>query len=198
MNYLAHLFLSGSDRNLLIGNFIADAVKGNKLLLYPKEIQKGIRLHRFIDDFTDKHAIVRQTTARLRSNFGKFSPVVADIYYDHFLAANWNEYHPQPLVNYTAEVYEILEQHTDLFPREVNIMLPYMIRYNWLLNYANPEGVDRALQGLSRRTVEGSGMEHGARELLHNYEAYKADFLAFFPLMIAAVSDFLSSFEDRN
>ncbi|MDD3273470.1 MAG: DUF479 domain-containing protein, partial [Bacteroidales bacterium] len=61
MNYLAHIYLSGSNRQLQVGNFIGDFVKGRKHENYPKGIQKGILLHREIDRFTDCHPLFIET-----------------------------------------------------------------------------------------------------------------------------------------
>ncbi len=191
MNYLAHIFLSGDNNDILLGNFIADSVKGKQYENYSGDVRLGIWLHRFIDDFTDKHPIVRLSTARLRTNFGKFAPVVADVFYDHFLAANWNRFHSSPLEEYCQRIYFYLERMKPEMPKETQIMLPYMIQYNWLLNYAHAEGVNRALQGLSRRTVSGSGMEHGMDELIKNYDAYQQEFLDFFPLLITEAEQFI-------
>jgi acyl carrier protein phosphodiesterase len=191
LNFLAHIYLSGENEGILLGNFIADAIKGKKVDLYTGDVHTGIRLHRFIDDFTDTHSIVRRTTARLRSEFGKFSPVVADVFYDHYLAANWLEFHEMDLKTFCDKIYDKLLLLKDEMPKETQIMLPYMIQNNWLLNYAEAEGVNRALQGLSRRTVQGSRMEFGMNELLKNYDLYKQDFFEFFPLLIAASENFI-------
>ena len=53
MNYLAHIYLSGNDPDLIFGNFIADAVPGKQYKNYSNRIQEGIILHREIDSFTD-------------------------------------------------------------------------------------------------------------------------------------------------
>ena len=65
MNYLAHIYLSGNNDMLKIGNFIADSVKGKQYLDYPKAVQQGITLHRNIDEFTDSHPIVHQSVCLL-------------------------------------------------------------------------------------------------------------------------------------
>ena len=65
MNFLAHIYLSGEDQGITIGNFIADGIKGKKYLSYSEDMQKGILLHRSIDSFTDQHPVVRQSTKRL-------------------------------------------------------------------------------------------------------------------------------------
>src|SRR5438477_11389856 len=107
MNFLAHIYLSGSDEQIMIGNFIADFVKGNKKNEYPSRIKKGIELHRLIDDFTDHHAITLRSKERIRQRQGKYAAVVIDIFYDHFLAKNFSEYHPQPLKEFSEKTYAV-------------------------------------------------------------------------------------------
>ncbi len=97
MNFLAHIYLSGNDTDLIIGNFIADGIKGKKYKKFSPGIQKGILLHREIDTFTDAHPIVRQSTKRLHKNYGHYSGIIVDILYDHFLAKNWSRYSDVPL-----------------------------------------------------------------------------------------------------
>ena len=102
MNFLAHIYLSFENPKILVGNFIGDFVKGKKLELYGDEIQKGILLHREIDDYTDSHPIVLETKKRLRPNYHHYAPVISDVYYDHFLASLWSNYHKTPLIEYTT------------------------------------------------------------------------------------------------
>ena len=92
MNFLAHIYLSGNNDMLKIGNFMADSVRGHHYLDYPDEIRKGILLHRYIDTFTDAHPIYRKSKHRLHEKYGHYSGVIMDIVYDHFLAKNWNNY----------------------------------------------------------------------------------------------------------
>nr|WP_262908717.1 acyl carrier protein phosphodiesterase [Hymenobacter translucens] len=187
---MAHLYLSGSgDEDLLIGNFIADSVPGRQLEQYPAGIQRGIRLHRAIDTFTDQHPVVRQSTLRLReAGYGKYAGVVSDVFFDHFLARNFHEFSEQPLSKFTADVYRLLAARATEFPARVQHFLPYMTRQDWLGHYADLEGIRQSLGGLSRRASAGSGMETAVRELERNYPAYEADFRAFFPELRAYVA----------
>ena len=184
MNYLAHVFLSGDDKELLLGNFIADAVKGKQMDLYAPGVVKGIRLHRLIDAYTDTHPIVSKTKARLRPGYKKYSPVVADLYYDHFLAKNFHIYSTMDLPLFTKEVYALVQQYYETLPDRVQHFFPYMMRQDWLQSYATVEGIGQALSGMSRRTTFKSGMETAAIELQLNYKAYQQEFFAFFPELI--------------
>jgi acyl carrier protein phosphodiesterase len=194
MNFLAHLYLAGPDATApayashLLGQFIADSVPGRQFERYPAEVQAGIRTHRTIDTFTDQHPVVRRSTARLRAaGAGKYAGVVSDMFYDHFLAANFQEFSAESLPVFTERVYGVLAGRAAEFPAPVQRFFPYLVQQNWLLGYAEIAGIERALQGLSRRATPGSGMETAGAELRRNYAAYEADFWAFFPELRAFV-----------
>ncbi|WP_161887697.1 acyl carrier protein phosphodiesterase [Pontibacter russatus] len=189
MNFLAHIFLSGDEEELLIGNFIADAVKGKQAGLYTPGIARGIRLHRLIDTYTDTHPIVAETKARLRPRYRKYAPVIGDMYYDHFLAADFERYALRPLPGYAQQVYGLIQRNFHLLPPRVQHLFGYMQQHNWLLSYAQVEGIGQALTGMSRRTPFASGMETAAEELQENYSLYAAEFDAFFPELVQYVEE---------
>jgi acyl carrier protein phosphodiesterase len=165
MNYLAHIYLSGTSDGVIIGNFIADGIKGKKYKKYPQEIQKGILLHRRIDTFTDSHPIVRQSTKRLHKKYSHYSGVIVDILYDHFLAKNWQQYSEQPLAEYVADFYNLLVSNFEILPTRIQRMMPYMISNNWLLNYATISGISNVLEGMNVRTKNISKMNFAVIEL---------------------------------
>lgn len=189
MNFLAHAFLSGDNPELLLGNFIADTVKGKQAALYTSEVAKGIKLHRLIDTYTDTHRVVAETKARLRPQYRKFAPVIADIFYDHFLASRFEHFAQEPLSIYTQKVYSIVGASLHLLPERMKYTFEHMQRHNWLLGYAQLEGVGRALTGMSRRASFASGMETAVHELEQNYTLYAAEFEVFFPELIQYVEE---------
>lgn len=176
MNYLAHIFLSGENPNVMIGNFMADSIKGSKYNSYAPEIQKGILLHRQIDTATDAHPAFRQSTKRLHKNYGHYSGIIVDIFYDHFLAKNWADYSDVPLANYIESFYTLLRKNTNVLPENIKKMAPVMMKGNWLLTYADLEGIDRVLGGMNRRTKNRSGMDKAGDELREYYSLFEADF----------------------
>ena len=97
MNFLAHIYLSGTDEKILVGNFMGDYVKGRDYLKYPEDIRKGLLLHRQIDFYTDNHPIVKNSKKRIESVYRKYSGIIIDIFYDYFLATNWPDYSITPL-----------------------------------------------------------------------------------------------------
>ncbi len=194
MNFLAHLYLSGNNPKIKVGNFIGDFVKGKNLNdRFDAEIAKGIALHREIDWFTDRHPIVKQSKDRLRPKYRHYSGVIVDVFHDHFLAKNWNQYSDQLLPDFAEECYATIQQHEQILPEEVNYMLPYMIKGNWLVNYARIEGIQRALSGMARRTRFESKMEESVADLQDHYEDYKKEFEAFFPELVANSETWIKS-----
>lgn len=181
MNFLAHIFLSQNIPELKIGNFIGDFVKGKEIDKYPAGIQAGIKLHRKIDNYTDQHPVVLKSKIRLRPGFHHYSPVIVDVFYDHFLAKNWENFHSTPLLDYTLDFYKLTDQYDKWIPEKTKNMLIYMRQDNWLYNYQYIEGIDRALSGMSRRTQFKSNMELASLELEKHYDLFYTEFSLFFP-----------------
>lgn len=180
MNFLAHIYLSGDNDMITIGNFIADGIKGKKYKKYPTEIQIGILLHREIDTFTDAHPTVRESTKRLHKNYGHYSGVIVDILYDHFLAKNWKSYSNENLDNYVERFYDTLKDNFEILPLRIQKLMPYMIADNWLLSYAEVDGIKRVLEGMNRRTQNRSKMNEATSELRKYYLEFEDEFTTFF------------------
>lgn len=188
MNYLAHSFLSFNNEKLLIGNFIADAIKGNSYKSYDIEIQKGILLHRKIDEFTDKHTIVNRSINRLNGEFNKYGSVVIDMYYDHFLSKFWNKYSNTNLNLYTQNIYNILNLNFLILPPKIKRILPIMISQNWLYNYQFFDKLDDNFNGMATRTKFKSNFENASSILIKNYSELANDFILFFDDIIYFVN----------
>ena len=180
MNFLAHIYLSGENDLLKIGNFMADSIRGNQYLTYPNEIQKGVLLHRHIDSFTDFHPIYRKSKHRLHEKYGHYSGVIMDIMYDHFLAKNWNTFSEIPLEKYTASFYELLQKEESLLTERTKNMIPYMIAQNWLVSYASLEGLETILFQMDYRTKNRVNMPEAMKELKQFETEFESEFFAFF------------------
>jgi acyl carrier protein phosphodiesterase len=181
LNFLAHIYLSGDSEDLITGNFIADFVKGSQLSRFSPGVINGIRLHRSIDAYTDAHPVVRQSKERLSARYRKYAPVILDIFYDHFLAADWCRYSDTELGEFAAWFYRVISLRMEMLPERAQTMLPYMIHHNWLVSYANVQGIQKVLQGMSRRARFVSGMETAADELVMHYGEFREEFGLFFP-----------------
>ncbi|MCD8405636.1 acyl carrier protein phosphodiesterase [Tenacibaculum dicentrarchi] len=180
MNLLSHLYLSGNNTELMIGNFIADHINGNKFSHFKENIQKGIILHRQIDTYTDAHEIVRKSKRRLHERYGHYDGVIIDIFFDHFLAKNWATYSAIPLDIYVNSVYKLLEKNNSRLPEKTQNLLPSMVKYNWLYNYQFINGIQEVLNGINRRTKGKSQMNLASEDLAIHYHLFEEDFTLFF------------------
>ena len=149
MNFLAHLYLSGENEQVLLGNFIGDYVKGRKYLDYPEGVQKGIVLHRNIDSFTDTHALVKESVRYFREGYGRYSGIVVDVIFDYFLAKYWSDFSDLSLKKFTQKAHSILLSNFGLLPGRVQLFLPIMIKSKRLASYASYQGIKKALDIMS-------------------------------------------------
>lgn len=166
---------------MILGNFIADHVKGSDILKFSENVRKGIAMHRAIDTYTDQHSVVKKSIARLRADFRKYAGVVVDMYYDHYLSAQWDEYSDTDLLAFTRIRYDILNTFWEIIPARSARLLFYMEKQNWLMSYASFEGMQQAFNGMSRRTTFESNMELAVVNLKAGYSEFNQEFRQFFP-----------------
>lgn len=154
MNYLAHAYLSFNKPGILVGNMISDYIKGKKQFDYPLPVQKGIRLHRAIDNYTDTHAATKELKSYFSRQYRLYSGAFADVVYDHFLANDTNEFSNEAaLQTFAANTYHLLEAHTALFPQPFLLMFPYMKEQDWLYNYRTRVAIKHSFAGVVRRSA---------------------------------------------
>ena len=179
MNYLAHIYLSGANIDLRFGNFIADSVPGKKYMDYSRTIQEWISLHRKIDSFTDQHSIFRAHKKLLFEDHGHYSAVLIDMFYDHFLASLWHQYHEQTLEQFSLDFYNQIELQQELLPSKLKLAFPYMRKKNWLLEYNSLEGLEDILGQMERRTKFKSNFKASISNLKTHYAIYENGFCFF-------------------
>ncbi len=168
----------------MVGNFIADHIKGNNYKGFLEEVQKGIFLHRAIDTFTDAHKIVRKSKRRLHERYGHYDGVIIDVFYDYFLAKNWSAYSAIPLDIYTQSIYALFTQKAAELPEKSQKFIAYMVEYNLLFNYKNKEGIAKVLNGINARTKGISQMNLAIEDLNILETELEKDFTIFFKDLI--------------
>jgi acyl carrier protein phosphodiesterase len=182
LNYLAHLFLTADDEDLLVGQMLGDFLEPGWKQMLPEAVQAGVRLHQQVDRFTDTHALFGVSRRRLPPPFRRYGGILIDVFYDHILARRWDAVSPrEDLLTFVARAYATLERrHSDLTPR-LQRTLPAIVRYDWLTAYREIDGIARALRGLSRRLTFENPMGEAAQFLERDYADYEQDFVGFFP-----------------
>ena len=186
MNWLAHLRLAPAAPLLRLGNLCGDFVVGVDLGSLHPELQRGIAQHRAIDAFVDAHPIVRSSRERLDAGLRRFSGVLVDVFYDHFLARDWRQHgHGGTLAEFAAMVHALLETHAALLPWRLQEVTPWMRQHAWLVSYADVDGIDAVLERMARRVRRTTPLGDGARQLRAHYEGLGRDFAAFWPELAA-------------
>jgi len=181
MNYLAHAYLSFDDPEILVGNMISDFVKGKKQYDFPAGIQKGIRLHRMIDVFTDQHTATKKAKVLLQPAVGPYAGAFIDVVYDHFLATDQSVYDDGAWMEFTSRTYRLLDPFSGQFPEKFARMFPYMKTQNWLYNYRFNWGIEKSFEGVARRAAYLSPDNDAFHLFEIHYNQFKESYNTFFP-----------------
>lgn len=168
MNILAHLILSGHEPDVMFGNFIGDAVKGQDWKDWDHKVQGGLLLHRHIDDFTDHHEEALKVRRGLAEDLNLYAPVALDILFDHALSIKWNEFYSIDRVEFIRSAYDQLTSYRTQMPDDIAMMFDVMKEHDWLQAYSTEDGILSALKGLSRR-VRSNPPLHLALNYFNNH-----------------------------
>ena len=185
MNFLAHIYLSGTNDLIKIGNFMGDGIRGKDYENFHLDIKIGVLLHREIDTFTDSHPIFRKSKRRFSEKYNHFSGIITDMIYDHFLAKNWNNYSETPLEEFSNNFYKSLELHYKELNEKTQNMLPYMTKKNWLYNYQFLDELQIILGQMDNRFKFDSNMKDSITELKKDYILLEEEFTIFFQELIS-------------
>ena len=184
MNYLAHLHLSNDNPNFISGSVLGDFIKGNPHRDFDKEIAYAIMLHRNIDSFTDKHAIVRKCRESIHPDYRRFSGIMLDIIFDHFLAKHWSLYSDKTLESFTQEMYIVLNSQSHIYPIALTNTIEHMTKNDWLSNYQYKHNIAPTLRGISHRIKRENNLADSHHELIDKYNHIESQFFIFFPELI--------------
>jgi acyl carrier protein phosphodiesterase len=188
MNFLAHLYLSADEPEAMVGNLAADFVKGADVERLPSGVRAGIRQHRTVDAFTDRHAVVMRSISRIGKTWGWFSGIIVDVYYDHVLALDWRRYAKVPLRTFADQVHRVIRDHAEFMPEEAREYALRFVEADRLMSYSVPDGsgVAEALRRLSDRIAarmprRAVRLHEAMPDLRAAHRELAADFHEFFP-----------------
>ncbi|WP_430811491.1 MULTISPECIES: ACP phosphodiesterase [unclassified Carboxylicivirga] len=191
MNFLAHLYLSGDNPHIQVGNFIGDHVKGRDYNKYAPDIRKGILLHRKIDHYTDTHPVVKQSIKRLNAGYGRYAGIVTDVFYDHFLGVNWSAYSAVPLNEYVSDVHKVLMRNYFKLPHNVKRFLPFIVKSRRLESYATRAGIERSLNIMARHSSLPDKGWWAMEQMDLHYHVFNAEFIEFFDALRQMVNQLM-------
>ncbi|NWK57609.1 DUF479 domain-containing protein [Verrucomicrobiaceae bacterium N1E253] len=190
MNFLAHLLLADDSAASRIGNLLGDFARGpieQHCASFPKEVVRGIQMHRFIDGFTDSHPAFLRCRRMIHPERRRFAGIMVDLFWDHFLSIHWKDYHASPLETFCQQIYSEMEDHPEWLAGRLGKMFPIMKRENWLMRYSTLEGMALTLEEVSHRSPRIRPIAKGMEDLTSNYEALDSQFQVFMPELLAFV-----------
>ncbi len=187
MNYLAHLYLSDRTVDGFAGSLLGDFVTGNVTGRFGENVESEIMMHRRIDAFTDAHPLVKRSKARVSDNLRRYAGVLVDVFYDHFLAADFEKYADVSLADFSKNVYRALVHHQKLFPEAFQRRILAIAEFDLLGSYASVDGIATALVRISGRIRRQNELAKGIIDLKNNYDELRADFAEFFPELVEFV-----------
>jgi acyl carrier protein phosphodiesterase len=196
MNFLAHLWLAGSDDGLRLGALLGDFVRGGMDdSLLPANVQKGIQLHRFIDQHLDALPEMAELRQTFDSPFRRYAGIILDVAFDHQLAMRWSEYSSQSLEQFDKDLRTLLAEHDELLPDDLKGFMRYADRRGLFASYRDKEEILYSLAGVGRRLSRSNPL-HRVGEIWDEHEKEFANgFEQIFPQIIQAVADWLVSSE---
>jgi acyl carrier protein phosphodiesterase len=197
MNILFHLYLSGDDPELLIGNFMGDFVKGPLDDTYPPRIRQGLLLHRKIDAFAQRDASFQRSRLRLPQHYGLYRGVLVDLFYDHFLAKEWSSWSGVALTDYLAWAQKTVEKQRAILPPRLQELAP-IIFSELLPSYQKISGTELALRRMSRRVRRDNPLAEGGGELTRHYAELQSDFVGFTPAVRKFATDFIATIAETD
>jgi len=182
MNYLAHACLSFNNPQVLTGNLVSDFVKGKARYNFISGIQKGISLHRFIDQFTDAHPEITAAKQIFKKEYGLYSGAIVDVCMDFFLANNPSSFASEnDLLHFTQQIYAMVAPYLEMCPQQFQLTFSKMKQYNWLFNYRFEWGIEKSLEGLVRRMKYRDNHQPAYRLFKLNRESLFNHFQIFYP-----------------
>lgn len=179
MNYLAHLYFSAPRPLAWAGTLMGDFFKGSHFGELPDDLVAHLKLHRRLDTFTLNSPPFQASRRRLCPSFGHGRSILVDVFYDHFLACQWEHYSLQLLSEFAHGVYRGLHVCHHYLPLSLQEQLPRMIAGDWLTSYRQEEVVGRVLQRLEQRLNHKIPLAQGFEQLHQHREKLEEDFTAF-------------------
>jgi acyl carrier protein phosphodiesterase len=197
MNHLANLYLSRNRGDLMLGCLIGEIVRTTNQDKYNELIVEGIELNKNISTFSAQHPAYDRSKKRLHPKYSKHAGKIIDIFYDHFLAANWAKYNDSTLQEFCTETYQFINEHYTVLPYKLRKLTNVMIQDNWLFHYSSVEGIHRYMREITRRDTFQTNLEYSLEDLIQHYNDFKADFEEFFPDLIAYTKEQLKKYEEE-
>ncbi|MCG7549975.1 ACP phosphodiesterase [Pseudoalteromonas sp. Of7M-16] len=189
MNYLAHLYLAKKNADSYYGNLLGDFQRGIDTRSLPATVQNGLANHILVDKFTDQHTLVKQSQTLFSTKRRRFSGIALDVFYDHLLIKNWNEFSALPFETFKTQSYSLLEQRLPTMHQSMQQVVEKLITGDWFSSYQTLDGTIRAIDNIANRVRFKNEFKGIGEELTQHYDELEQLFLLYFPELINHVAN---------
>ncbi|MGR5269269.1 ACP phosphodiesterase [Vibrio astriarenae] len=186
MNFLAHLHIADHCQSSLLGNLLGDFVKGDPNKQFDTHVAQGIRLHRFVDSYTDAHDVINEGKLRFDKEQRRFAPIALDMFWDHCLAKQWQQHHSLSLRKFVDYAQQEIKQYQQPLPERFNQVSAHMWQGRWLESYADFDNIIYALERMSQRSLRMGALAQCAEGLSTHYEHFEQQFGELYRDVLAA------------
>ncbi len=184
MNFLAHLHIAEQSDSSLLGNLLGDFVKGDPDKQFSQLVVNGIRLHRWVDSYTDRHPLMSESKALFPDSTRRFSPIALDMLWDHFLAKHWQEFHSLPLKDFVDNAQKQIQHNHTLeidLPERYLMVTEKMWQGRWLESYCKLDNIEFALQRMSQRSIRMKPLAECYQSFVEHYPVFSEVFFELYP-----------------
>jgi len=190
MNFLAHLHIAEHTQTSLLGNFLGDFIKGSPDGKFTDEVVQGIRLHRFVDSYTDNHQLIKFAKPFFHNEVRRFSPIALDMFWDHCLAKHWSDFHDSSLRDFSLQAQVVVEkeshQLSQALPAQFEKVSSLVWKGRWFEHYAEIKNIDFALQRIALRSPRMAPLGATFATLLSHYDQLSELFFELYPDVLRA------------
>lgn len=188
-----HCWLGRQDPGLQAGGFLGDFIKGRLDDRLPRDLKRGLLLHRHIDVQSNRLPSMRSTYHRFGAELRRPAPVLLDVMADHVFAKNWDEFGDGDLTAFTQSCYEAIGRYD--VPQSAQRFYAHMSDTNLLARYADLNVVVDIMQRILKRLrLYDNGHELYDR-LRANERGFREDFQTYFVDLQDVANDWLAANE---
>ena len=181
MNFLAHFHLAWPDEGLVAGGLEGDYYKGPLRGDLPRDLERGVMLHRAIDAYTDEHPLIQQLRRDLPPDLRRYAGILIDLSFDHYLSHHWGRYSDLPLVDFNSSVYQTLQTHQNQFSEGARTMMGRLLEHDILNLYLEWRTVTATAARIGQRFKRSNPFENIDRALTPARGMLERVFLDFYP-----------------
>lgn len=181
MNFLAHFHLAWPDEGLVAGGLEGDYYKGPLRGDLPLSLERGVKLHRAIDAYTDSHPVIQQLRRELPTELRRYAGILIDLSFDHYLSQHWARFSDVHLSDFNSGVYRTLITQENHLSAGARNMLARLVEYDILNLYLKWETVPATAARIGQRFKRHNPFMEVGQTLTPARDAIEQAFLDFYP-----------------